>query len=265
MNDRVIVEIRDHVALVSLNRADKRNAIDHAMFDALLEKAAEVRSTKGVRAVVLKGEGPDFCAGIDVSVFGGAGIGKDGPDILTPLAGSAANIVQSAAMIWREMPVPVIAALQGATFGGGLQIAMGADLRFAAPDARLSVMEVRWGLIPDMAITNTFRHVVRQDYLRDLTYTGRVVDGREAERLGLVTRVCASPLEEAMAVAAEVAARSPDAIRFSKELISRAWEMAPDDALRLEAELQSRVLAGPNQREAARANLEKRAPEFIDP
>lgn len=265
MADRVNLEIRDHVALVTLNRADKRNAVDMVMFDALLEKSAEIRATRGVRAVVLCGDGPDFCAGIDVSVFGGAGIGVDGPDILTPLDGMAANIVQSSAMIWHDMPVPVITVLHGAVFGAGLQIAMGADFRIAAPDARLSVMEVRWGLIPDMAITNTFRHVVRQDYLRELTYTGRVVTADEGKELGLVTRLSESPLEDALALAAEIAAKSPDAIRCSKELISRSWEMPPDEALRLEADLQARVLSGSNQREAAQANLEKRSPIFVDP
>jgi enoyl-CoA hydratase/carnithine racemase len=265
MADRVSLEINDHVARVTLDRADKRNAVDMAMFDALLEVSAEIRDTRGVRAVVLCGDGPDFCAGIDITVFAGAGIGVDGPDILTPLEGMAANIVQSSAMIWRDLPVPVITALHGAVFGAGLQIAMGADLRIAAPDTRLSVMEVRWGLIPDMAITNTFRHVVRQDYLRELTYTGRVVTAEEGRELGLVTRLSESPLEDALALAREIAARSPDAIRGSKQLINRSWEMPPDAALRLEAELQARVLSGSNQHEAAMANREKRPPVFTDP
>jgi enoyl-CoA hydratase/carnithine racemase len=265
MSARVVVEYRDHVAVVTLNRAAKRNAVDMAMLHALLAKSNEVRNTRGVRAVVLRGDGPDFCAGIDITMFGGAGIGVDGPDILAPLEGSAANIVQSSAMIWREMPVPVIAVLQGATFGAGLQIAMGTDLRIAAPDARLSVMEIRWGLIPDMALTNTFRHVVRQDIVRDLTYTGRVVDAAEAQALGLVTRVSDSPLEEALEMAADIAAKSPDAMRAAKDLINRSWELEPAAALRLEAELQDRVLAGSNQKEAAHANLEKRSPRFDDP
>jgi enoyl-CoA hydratase/carnithine racemase len=142
---------------------------------------------------------------------------------------------------------------------------MGTDLRIAAPDARLSVMEIRWGLIPDMALTNTFRHVVRQDIVRDLTYTGRVVDAAEAQALGLVTRVSDSPLEEALEMAADIAAKSPDAMRAAKDLINRSWELEPAAALRLEAELQDRVLAGSNQKEAAHANLEKRSPRFDDP
>ena len=265
MKQRINIAIRNHVATVMLDRADKRNAVDLEMFDAFLRARDELVATPGIRAVVLYGDGPDFCAGIDTSVFGGGGIGNDGPDITAPLDNSAANIVQSAALVWRELPVPVIAALTGAAFGAGLQIAMGADLRIAAPDVRMSVMEVRWGLIPDMAITNTFRHVVRQDYVRELTYTGRIVDAKEALEMGLVTRICEDPLAAAAEIAAEIAARSPDAIRAAKRLINESWNEDPDDALRKEAALQHAVLAGENQWEAARANLEKRLPTFVDP
>ena len=265
MNQRIKVTIRDHVATVMLDRADKRNAVDLDMFDAFLRVRDELVSTAGLRAVVLHGDGPDFCAGIDTSVFGGHGIGTDGPDIMAPLGDSAANIVQSSALVWRELPVPVIAALTGATFGAGLQIAMGADLRIAAPDARMSVMEIRWGLIPDMAITSTFRHVVRQDYVRELTYTGRIVEAREARELGLVSRISEDPLATAGEIAAEIASKSPDAVRAAKRLINESWHDDPHAALRREAMLQHAVLTGENQREAARANLEKRPPKFVDP
>jgi enoyl-CoA hydratase/carnithine racemase len=265
MKQRIKVSIQDHVAIVMLDRADKRNAVDLDMFQAFLRTRDELVETPGIRAVILHGDGPDFCAGIDISVFGGRGIGADGPDITAPLENSAANIVQSAALVWRELPVPVIAALHGATFGAGLQIAMGADLRIAAPDVRMSVMEVRWGLIPDMGITNTFRHVVRQDFVRELTYTGRIVAAPEARDMGLVTRVCEDPLSAATEIAAEIAGKSPDAVRAAKRLINESWDADPDEALRMEATLQHAVLAGENQREAASANLEKRLPQFTDP
>ena len=264
MKQRIRITVQDHVATVMLDRATKRNAVDLEMFDAFLRARDELAGTPEIRAVVLHGDGPDFCAGIDISVFAGQGIGADGPDIIAPLGNSAANIVQSAALVWRQLPVPVIAALSGAAYGAGLQIAMGADLRVAAPDVRLSVMEVRWGLIPDMAITNTFRHVVRQDYVRELVYTGRIVAAKEALDMGLVTRVSEDPLSVATDIAAEIANKSPDAVRAAKQLINESWDDDPDNALRREASLQHAVLAGGNQREAARANLEKRPPEFTD-
>ena len=265
MKNRIDITIKDHVAKVMLDRADKRNAVDLEMFDAFLRARDELSATPGIRAVVLHGDGPDFCAGIDISVFAGQGIGTDGPDITAPLDGSAANLVQSAALVWRDFPAPVIAALTGAAFGAGLQIAMGADLRIAAPNVRMSVMEVRWGLIPDMAITSTFRHVVRQDFVRDLTYTGRVVEAKEALDIGLITVICDDPLSAALEKAREIAGKSPDAVRAAKRLINESWDDEPENALRREAALQNAVLAGENQREAAKANLEKRPPQFADP
>lgn len=265
MSERVLVDIDNHVATVTLNRAEKRNAVDFEMFDGIAAAADELAKNVSVRAVVLSGEGTDFCAGIDISVFGGDGIGAGTADLMEPRTESGANYFQNAALCWRNLPVPVIAALQGSVFGAGFQISMGADLRYAATDARLSIMEIKWGIIPDMAITATLPGVVAEDRVRELAYTGRIVAADEAAVLGLVTAVVDDPLASATAVAHEIAGKSPDAIRAIKRLIGDSWPRDGATSLRREAELQVAVMAGDNQREAVAANLEKRAPQFHDP
>jgi enoyl-CoA hydratase/carnithine racemase len=265
LSDRVKTEISNHIATVTLNRADKRNAVDQEMFEGLLDAGDSLKKNHSVRAVILCADGDHFCAGIDISVFQGTGIGVAGRDRMDARDNSAANFFQSAAYVWREVPVPVIAALQGSVFGAGLQIAMGADIRYATPDVQMSIMEIKWGLIPDMAISTTLRHVVPTDRLRELVYTGRIVDGHEAATLGLVTAVRDDPLRAARSIAATIAGRSPDAIRAGKKLLNEAWELTPAEALRQEAELQITVMAGRNQKEAVLANMENRVPRFADP
>lgn len=251
-----------HVAVVTLSRPDKGNAINPDMFAALSATGRELAARPGLRAVVLTGAGEHFCTGIDVSSFQGD---EDMSSKLAPLDDTPANLFQDVACTWRDLPVPVIAALHGAVFGGGLQIAMGADLRIAHPHTRCSVMEVRWGIIPDMGLTATMRDSVRLDRLRELVYTGRIVDATEAERVGLVTRLADDPLEAAESLAAEIAARSPDAVRAAKRLLRDAFDRDVADALRLEARLQGELLGGANQREAVISNFEKREPRFRDP
>jgi len=265
MSKRVLVDIDNHVATVTLNRADKRNAVDLAMLESISAAADELSANNTVRAVVLCGDGPDFCAGIDISVFSGDGIGGDPGDLMAPRTESGANFFQQVSVCWRDLPVPVIAALQGSVLGAGFQISMGADMRYAASDIRMSIMEIRWGLIPDMGITATLPGVIAEDRVRELAYTGRVVKADEARRTGLVTAVVDDPLASATAVAHEIAGRSPDAIRAIKRLITESWRGDHRESLRLEAELQMRVMAGPNQREAAEANLANRSPTFRDP
>ena len=265
MSERIVTNIENHVATVVLNRADKRNAVDIPMFEAIIETADALAKDKSVRAVVLCGDGGHFCAGIDVSVFQGQGIGQKLGEMLQPRAGSSANFFQSAAMVWRELPVPVLAALRGTVFGAGLQIAMGADMRYAASDVQMSIMEIKWGLIPDMAITSTLPGVVPEDKARELAYSGRVLSAELAMAAGLVTEVVADPLQRAQEIAAEIAAKSPDAIRAIKTLFNALQNDTPAAALRREAELQAAVMAGENQAEAAAANLEKRTPRFRDP
>ena len=262
MNRRVSLSIEDHLALVMLDRPDKRNAVDLEMFASLAAVTAKISHDRSVRAVVLYGSGSDFCAGIDISVFSGPGVGASIGELMQSRTPSGANFFQQAAMGWRELPVPVIAALHGTVYGAGLQIALGADLRLAAQDTRLSVMEIKWGLIPDMAISVTLSGILAEDKARELCYTGRIVTADEALDLGLVTRLCADPLADAKALAAEIAGKSPDAVRAIKCLINESWQANRPASLRLEAELQTRVMAGSNQREAVAANLEKRQPTF---
>ncbi len=265
MSERVSVDIENSVATVMLNRANKQNAIDMAMFEALAEAGDSLKDAPSVRAVVLYGAGENFCAGIDVSVFAGEGIGAVGEQLMEPRERSPANIFQSAAWVWQEVPVPVIAALQGVVFGGGLQIALGADIRYASPDTRLSIMEIKWGIIPDMAISSTARHILPGDKFKELAFTGRIVSGGEAAELGLVTALADDPLAAAQSLAREIAGRSPDAIRAIKKLLNDSWQADAAVFLRREAELQLAVMGGANQLEAVAANIEKRAPEFMDP
>lgn len=263
MAERVILKVQDHVADVMLNRADKMNSLDLDMFHAIGAAADAIAGDPGVRAVVLHGDGENFCAGIDLSVFQD-GIGKIRASMLDPVEPSPANLFQRVAYAWRELPIPVVCAVHGVAFGGGFQLAMGADLRLAAPDARFSIMESKWGLIPDMAISTTLRHIVPTDRIKELAWTSRVFGADEALELGVVTRVVDAPLEAARQLAGELATRSPDAIRGIKRLVNEAWSLSEREALALEARIQLGVMAGSNHAEAVRANLEKRAPKFED-
>ena len=263
MADPIVVERHEHIATVRLNRPDKHNAIDKAMFEAFIDVGKSLAADRSLRAVVLTGTGPNFCAGIDLSMFAMNENNFD-PQTLAPREDSLANYYQSAAYVWRELPVPVIAALHGVVFGGGLQISLGADLRFCHPEAQLSIMEVKWGIIPDMGLTTTLPGLMSLDNALSLTWTGRVVSGQEAEGMGLVTRTSDDPFGAALDCAEQVAARSPDAIRAAKRLLQTAWAGRDAELLRLEAELQLKVLATANQREAVHANLQKRNANFGD-
>lgn len=240
--ERVRIDVAGNVADVRMVRADKHNGLDWRMFEALNEALDALSGDEDLRAVVLSGEGPSFCSGLDFASFSEgegdlAGAGLDRAE------GQIANRAQRVAYGWRQLPVPVIAALQGASFGGGLQIALGADIRIAAPDARLSVMEIRYGLIPDMSLTQTLPRLVRDDVARELVYSGRIVGAEEALELGLVTRLEADPGAAARALAGEIADRPPAAIRAAKRLLGEAPELSPDRALALETELQRELIA----------------------
>jgi enoyl-CoA hydratase/carnithine racemase len=260
---RVAISIEDHVATVTLTRPEKHNALDIAMFEAISGAAERVGAERGVRAVVVHGEGPSFCSGLDVAGVMAQQPGSD--DLMAPLRGPFPNWFQRPAYGWLEVPVPVIAAIHGHCLGGGLQIALGADIRFAAPDARLSVLEVKWGLIPDMAITRTLPRLVGIDVAKELAFTGRVLSGAEAGELGLVTHVTDDPLAAAQALASEIAGRSPDAVRAMKRLFNDSWTGPAEDTLKLEAELQLGLLGTANQLEAVRAGMMKEPAQFTDP
>jgi enoyl-CoA hydratase/carnithine racemase len=262
MTDRVRVEIENHIAEVTLNRPEKHNAVDLAMFEALTEAGDALKKDSSVRAVVLHGGGENFCAGIDFAVFKDGGLEGIDESGFRPRDGSPANLFQSAAYVWRELPVPVIAAIAGVAFGAGLQIAMGADIRFANPSARFSIMEIKWGIIPDMAITATLRDIVAIDKIKELALSGRIIGGDEAERIGLVTALHDDPVSVARSFAAEIADKSPDAIRAIKQLVDMSWQIPIEDSLKLEAELQMKTIGTTNQIEAVMANLEGRDPNF---
>jgi|SRR5579884_1079800 len=263
VEQRVRIDVAEHVATVTLSRPEKHNALDVPMFDAIVAAAERLRNEKGVRAVVLHGDGPSFCSGLDIAGLMASDPGGD--PIGERLREPAPNYFQRTGYGWVTLPVPVIAAIHGNCLGGGLQIALGADIRIAAPDARLSVMEVKWGLIPDMSITRTLPRLVGIDVAKELTYTARVVSGEEAARLGLVTRLSEDPLAAARDLAAEIAERSPDAVRAAKRLYEESWTAPAEQSLALEAELQGKLIGSPNQIAAVTAGFTKQPPSFVDP
>jgi enoyl-CoA hydratase/carnithine racemase len=260
-NDRISLALGDDgVAQLRLARADKLNALDPAMFDALIDAGQALSVMPGLRCVVLSGEGRAFCAGLDLSSFADA---LNGPPLAERTHGNA-NRFQQVAMVWRKLPVPVIAAIHGACFGGGLQIAGGADIRVAAPDTRLAVMEMKWGIVPDMGGFALWRGAVREDVLRELTYTNREFSGEAALAYGFVTMLDADPLARATAIASEIAARNPDAIRAAKSLFNRAPDLSVDEILLAESEEQARLLGSANQMEAVASQMQGRPGKFAD-
>jgi enoyl-CoA hydratase/carnithine racemase len=262
--DRVTIELQDHVAVVTMVRADKHNALDIPMFEALIGATEQLRNEPGVRSVVLHGDGPSFCSGLDIASI--SSTQSNGGGLTEELAGEQVpNWFQRAAHDWLLVPVPVIAAIHGSCFGGGLQIALAADIRIATPDARLSVMEVKWGLIPDMSITRTLPRLVGIDIAKELTFTARVITGAEADAIGVVTSVAEDPLDSAMSLAREIASKSPDAIRSAKRLFDESWTAPPEQTLALEAELQRALIGSPNQLAAVAAGMTRQPAVFVDP
>lgn len=271
---RVKVTVDAGVADVRLNRPEKINAIDTAMFETLGDVSTRLAADPTVRAVVLSGEGRGFCAGLDLesmaTLGSSGGAGADGssrrrPDLAKRAEGSVANRAQMAAYGWTAMPVPVIAAVHGVALGGGAQIALAADIRIVAPDARISILEIRWGLVPDMTGTAMLERLVGLDVAKELTWTGRMVEGEEAVRLGLATRVAEDPRKEALALAAEIAGRNPHAIRAAKRLLQQSGQVPLAQQLLDESLEMEQLIGSPNQTEAVRAYFEKRGPVFADP
>jgi enoyl-CoA hydratase/carnithine racemase len=265
MNERVSITIENYVADVRLTRADKMNALDPAMFQGIITAGEELAAMQGVRAVVLSGEGRSFCAGLDMeSMTGGGASASGGIKSLTDRTHGNANTFQQVAMLWRKLPMPVIAAVHGVCFGGGLQIASGADIRVVAPDARMAVMEMKWGLIPDMGGYALWRNMVREDVLRELTYTNREFSGADSLELGFATYVDENPHARAMAIALEIANRNPEAMREAKALFNEYADLDEDAILMAESVRQSRVIRTPNQIEAVMSQMLKRTPNFKD-
>ena len=278
MSDAVTVHIEQGVADVRLNRPEKLNALNGDVIAGLIEAGDRLAQDPSVRAVVLSGEGRAFCAGLDFSGFqamagvsagpgnpSGAGDGQNLGGIAQIEEGRITHGGQQAAHTWSEVPVPVIAAIQGPCLGGGLQIALGADIRIVHPEAKLSVLEIRWGLSPDMTGTATLGRLVGPDVAKELAWTGRMVSGEEAVRLGLATRTSESPLLDAQALAAEIAGRSPHAVRGIKHLVDLAGTVGLAEQYAEERRVIGSLVGSPNQVEAVTAYFEKREPAFADP
>jgi enoyl-CoA hydratase/carnithine racemase len=279
---RVRVDHDAGVAHVRLTRPDKRNALDGAMFLAIAAAGERLKIDSSVRAVVVSGDGPSFCAGLDFGSFqamgsggaGGNGAGgnaaQNGADIASESGigamaeGRITHLAQQIAWVWQEVPVPVVAALVGHALGGGMQLALGADIRIAHPDTKLSMREVHWGLIPDMTGTLMLSRLVRDDVMKDLVFTGRILPASEGAALGLVTRLSNEPVVDALAVAREIAGRSPDAVRGAKRLINRLSNAGAAEHFAAEREIIFKLIGSPNQVEAITANFENRTPVFGD-
>lgn len=271
MKDRISINITDGVADVRLIRSDKMNALDEAMFAALVEAPQSLAADASVRCIVLSGEGRAFCAGLDMGSFGkmaeDGGQGGDKGDVtqgLSTRTHGISNRAQYAVWGWRGCPVPVIAAVHGVAFGGGFQLMLGSDIRIVHPETRLSVMEIKWGLVPDMGGTALMRNLVREDIVRELTYTGRQFSGVEAAEMGFATRTSETPLEDALLLAKEIAGKNPDAIVAAKKIFNSATDMTDAELLLQESVLQEGIIRTPNQVEAVMSTMEKRAPNYAD-
>ncbi|MDA8693003.1 crotonase/enoyl-CoA hydratase family protein [Saprospiraceae bacterium] len=262
-NDRVEIIRRGAIAEVVLNRPEKLNALDIAMFDAIIEAGNTVSQDKTVRVVILRGAGDAFCAGLDLANFSpdpNAEINQD----LIPRSYGIANKWQAAAWVWRTCPVPVIAAVHGVAYGGGLQIFSGADIKYIHPDTRLSIMEMKWGIIPDMGGTQLWRHNVREDLLKELTFTNRVFSGEQAVEYGFGTFNSDDTVKSAMALATQIEAKSPSAIVKAKKLINAASYLSAEDGLSMESREQQDIIRKENQLEAVFSKMQKRVANFKD-
>jgi enoyl-CoA hydratase/carnithine racemase len=270
MENRIAYRVENHIAHVHLIRADKMNALDAEMMDALIEAGERVKADDSLRAVVLSGEGRAFCAGLDMGNFaamaGGGDAGVSGNQKQRqPLAARShglANRPQKVAFTWREVQVPVIAAAQGFALGGGFQVFMGADMRYAAPGTKFSIMESRWGLVPDMGTTHVMARLAREDIVKELAMTARIFEAEEAYEYGFLTRICDDPIAAAFETATAIAARNPDAIRATKHLFNEPADRLVADTLLLESVLQDKIIGSPNQVEAVKAELEGREAVF---
>ena len=272
MSDRVSIALNNGIADVRLNRPDKLNALDQAMFQGIVEAGESLKADPSVRVVVLSGEGRGFCAGLDFSSFQAMAGGpateprerssEGGLGAIGDTGGRITHLGQQAAWVWQELEVPVIAAVHGPALGGGLQIALGADIRIVAPDAKLSVLEARWGLIPDMTGTVMLPKLVGLDVAKELTLTGRMVSGEEAVQLGLATRVADDPRAAAFELAADLVGKSPDALREGKRLLNLSGTRPVAEQLADERKTMGSLIGSPNQVEATMAYFEQRPPTF---
>ena len=269
MQDRITITVEDHVAHVEMIREDKMNALDNRMFHGLIEAAATLEDSNDIRVVVISGRGRAFSAGLDMSNFVALVDEDQQADVqsqesLVTRTYGDSNMFQQVCQAWHNLPMPVIGAAHNVCLGGGLHIFLGCDIRYAAPETRFAIMEIRWGLIPDMGSTPLLPHLVRRDVIKELTFTGRIFMSDEAKELGIVTQIHDDPLAAAVATAKQIAGKNPQAIRANKMVINEAAYLSPADALMLESEIQQGIMGTPNQTEAVKSELEQRPPVFKD-
>ena len=271
IDDLVTISMIDGIADVKMNRADKRNALDNAMFTSLSAAGDYLKTLDGLRVVVLSGDGASFCAGLDFSSFAQmaeAGPRGDSSDTKPDMNAGAmvdgriTHMAQQVCWVWQEVPVPVIAAVHGHALGGGIQIALGCDIRIVHPDTQLSVREVHWGLIPDMTGTLMLSRLARPDVVKNLVFTARIFSGKEGHELGLVTQLSQDVHADAMTMAREIAGRSPDAVRGAKKLINRLANSGAAEQFAAERATIGQLIGTANQAEAVMSHFEKRPPNF---
>ena len=265
VDNRVTIDIVDGIADVRMNRADKRNALDNAMFTSLAAAGEYLKTNSEIRAVVLSGDGASFCAGLDfgsfqVMVQGPKSDGNMNAGAMTE--GRITHLAQQVCWVWQEVPVPVIAAVHGHALGGGMQIALGADIRYIHPETQLSVREVHWGLIPDMTGTLMLSRLVRPDIAKELVFTAKIISGKEGYEIGLATHLSENPHADAMVLAREIAGRSPDAVRGAKKLLNLQANDGAAQQFASEREVIGRLIGHANQAEAVMSHFEKRPPNF---
>jgi len=269
MSDRVIIEVKAGVADVRMNRPDKLNALDSAMFTALVRASAELKARSDVRAVVLSGEGRSFCAGLDFASFQAMGdstadSNEDVSEVVAEQSGSMTHLGQQSVWGWQELDVPVICAVQGHALGGGFQLALGGDIRLVHPDTKLSALEMRWGLIPDMCASELLARLVGSDVAAELYFTAKMISGTEAVSLGVCTRLSDNPHDSAMKLAIDIASKSPQAIRHAKALINQYGKVTTAEAFANERRYMRDLIGSQNQVEAVSAFFERRDPNFTD-
>lgn len=261
-SDRVVVEVAEGIATVKLNRPEKLNGLDQETIRGLLRAARRIASDRSVRVTILCAEGKSFSTGLDFSCLQAKPTFAPWIFVKRPLA--LMNRAQRLSMAWRDLPTPVIAVISGMCLGGGLQLAMGADFRFASPDAEFSILEISLGLVPDMGGTQMFSELIRIDRLKELALTGEFVTAQRAEEYGLVTRVTEDPMQEAMVLARKLMQRSPDALAATKKLFHANRFGTLRARLRRERWAQLRVLGRPNQKRAMENRGSKDVASFGD-
>ena len=264
MNNIVNLEISNHIAIVTLNRPEKKNALSKDMFNAISLVGENLKREKSVRVIILTGAGSDFCSGLDTSTFSewANDFGQVRNDLTSRPVGEDANWFQKPCYVWQEIEVPVIAAIKGVAFGGGIQLALAADFRIAQPDSQFSIMESKWGIIPDLGITQNLPKLTRADVAKELIMTGRIFDGTEALDLGLITKVNKDPLGAANEFAKLLIGKSPDVLKGAKKLIEQSWVAPNGEGLEIESDIQSRIMGYENNMEAVMATIQKREAKF---